>query len=264
MADLAEPSGGRGGSSPLASIAVVGGSGFYEFLEDAGEVTIDTPFGAPSDPVTVGEVAGRRVAFLPRHGRDHRFPPHKIPYRANLWALRSIGVRRVLAPTAVGSLTHVYGPGTLAFPDQLVDRTRTRVQTYYDVGACHVPFADPYCPSVRSVALATAREQGWAPVSSGTLVVIEGPRFSTRAESQWFAAQGWTLVGMTGHPEAVLARELALCYAPLALVTELDAGLDQGGAGTQAEGFEVSAGNIQRLPHLLATTTRPPPALPPD
>ena len=237
----------------LAEIAVVGGSGFYEFLEDAEEVAVDTPFGAPSDPITVGEVAGRRVAFLPRHGRDHRFPPHKIPYRANLWALRSIGVRRVLAPNAVGSLTHLSGPGTLAFPDQLVDRTRTREQTYYDQGACHVPFADPYCPSVRIVAIATAREQGWVPVSSGTLVVIEGPRFSTRAESQWFAAQGWTLVGMTGHPEAVLARELALCYAPLALVTDLDAGLDEGEGVTQAEVFEVFAANVKRLRDLVAT-----------
>jgi 5'-methylthioadenosine phosphorylase len=170
MADLAGPS---RGSSPRASIAVVGGSGFYEFLEDAEEVKIDTPFGAPSDPVTVGEVAGRRVAFLPRHGRDHRFPPHKIPYRANMWALRSLGVRRVLAPTAVGSLTASYGPGTLVIPDQLVDRTRTRDQTYFDESACHVPFADPYCPSVRPVAIATAREQGWGPASSGTLVVIE-------------------------------------------------------------------------------------------
>jgi 5'-methylthioadenosine phosphorylase len=237
----------------LAEIAVVGGSGFYEFGEDAEEVTIDTPFGAPSDPITVGEVAGRRVAFLPRHGRDHRYPPHKIPYRANMWALRSIGVRRVLAPTAVGSLTHSYGPGTLAFPDQLVDRTRTRVQTYYDEGACHVPFADPYCPSVRPVAISTAREQGWAPAASGTLVVIEGPRFSSRAESQWFAAQGWTLVGMTGHPEAVLARELALCYAPLALVTDLDAGLEEGEGVTQAEVFEVFAANIKRLRDLVAT-----------
>ena len=237
----------------LAEIAVVGGSGFYEFLEDAEEVKLDTPFGAPSDPITVGEVAGRRVAFLPRHGRDHRFPPHKIPYRANMWALRSLGVRRVLAPTAVGSLTHSYGPGTLAFPDQLVDRTRTREQTYYDEGACHVPFADPYCPSVRTVAIATAREQGWVPASSGTLVVIEGPRFSSRAESQWFAAQGWTLVGMTGHPEAVLARELALCYAPLALVTDLDAGLEEGEGVTQAEVFEVFAANIKRLRNLVAT-----------
>src|ERR1700760_2169698 len=121
----------------LAEIAVVGGSGFYEFGEDAEEIAVDTPFGTPSDPITVGEVAGRRVAFLPRHGRDHRFPPHKIPYRANLWALRSIGVRRVLAPTAVGSLTPSYGPGTLAFPDQLVARTGGRVQTFYDTCAVH-------------------------------------------------------------------------------------------------------------------------------
>jgi 5'-methylthioadenosine phosphorylase len=254
MTDLAEPSrGGHGGSSPLASIAVVGGSGFYEFLEDAEEVKIDTPFGAPSDPITVGEVSGRRVAFLPRHGRDHRFPPHKIPYRANMWALRSIGVRRILAPTAVGSLIASYGPGTLVFPDQLVDRTRTREQTYYDQGACHVPFADPYCPSLRPVAIMTAAQQGWAPVDAATLVVIEGPRFSSRAESQWFAAQGWTLVGMTGHPEAVLARELALCYAPLALVTDLDAGLEQGEGVTQAEVFEVFAANIKRLRDLVAT-----------
>ena len=253
MADLAVPArGGLGGASPLASMAVVGGSGFYEFLEDAEEVKIDTPFGPPSDPITLGEVAGRRVAFLPRHGRDHRFPPHKIPYRANMWALRSLGVRRVLAPTAVGSLTPAYGLGTLVIPDQLVDRTRTRESTYFDEGACHVPFADPYCPSVRPVAIATAREQGWEPASSGTLVVIEGPRFSSRAESQWFAAQGWTLVGMTGHPEAVLARELALCYTPLALVTDLDAGVEEGKGVTQAEVFEVFAANIKRLRDLVA------------
>jgi 5'-methylthioadenosine phosphorylase len=240
------------GSSPVASIAVVGGSGFYEFLDGAEEVKIDTPFGPPSDPIAVGEVAGKRIAFLPRHGRDHRFPPHKIPYRANMWALRSLGVRRVLAPTAVGSLTPSYGPGTLVIPDQLVDRTRNRVQTYFDEGACHVPFADPYCPSLRPVAIETAREHGWIPAGSGTLVVIEGPRFSTRAESLWFAAQGWTLVGMTGHPEAVLARELALCYVPLALVTDTDAGVEEGEGVTQAEVFEVFAANIKRLRDLVA------------
>ena len=236
----------------LADLAVVGGSGFYEFLEGAEEVKIDTPFGPPSDPIAVGEVAGRRVAFLPRHGRDHRFPPHKIPYRANMWALRSLGVRRVLAPSAVGSLTPAYGPGTLVIPDQLVDRTRNRVQTYFDEGACHVPFADPYCPSARPVAIATAGESGWTPADSGTLVVIEGPRFSTRAESLWFAAQGWTLVGMTGHPEAVLARELALCYTTLALVTDTDAGVEEGEGVTQAEVFEVFAANIKRLRDLVA------------
>jgi 5'-methylthioadenosine phosphorylase len=236
----------------LADIAVIGGSGFYEFLENAEEVKTDTPFGPPSDPIAVGEVAGKRVAFLPRHGRDHRFPPHKIPYRANLWALRSLGVRRILAPSAVGSLTPSYGPGTLVIPDQLVDRTRTRAQTYFDEGACHVPFADPYCPSLRPAVIATARGYGWIPAGSGTLVVIEGPRFSTRAESLWFAAQGWTLVGMTGHPEAVLARELALCYAPLALVTDTDAGVEEGDGVTQAEVFEVFAANIKRLRDLVA------------
>ncbi|MBV9094846.1 MAG: S-methyl-5'-thioadenosine phosphorylase [Streptosporangiaceae bacterium] len=235
-----------------AAIGVVGGSGFYEFLPGADEIMIDTPFGPPSDPITVGDLDGRQVAFLPRHGRDHRFAPHRIPYRANMWALRTLGVRRVLAPMAVGSLTASYGPGTLVFPDQLVDRTRSRAQTYFDEAAVHVPFADPYCPSLRAAAIAAARESGWVPPGSGTLVVIEGPRFSTRAESRWFAAQGWTLVGMTGHPEAVLARELALCYAPLALVTDLDAGVEEGAGVTQAEVFQVFGANITRLRELLA------------
>jgi len=235
----------------VASIAVVGGSGFYEFLQDAEEVKVETPYGAPSDQITVGAVAGKRVAFLPRHGRDHRFAPHTIPYRANMWALRSLGVRRVLAPTAVGSLTTSYGPGTLALPDQLVDRTTNRIQTFFDQGACHVPFADPYCPALRATAISTARESGWEPASSGTLVVIEGPRFSTRAESLWYAAQGWTLVGMTGHPEAVLARELAMCYAPVALVTDTDAGVDEGEGVTATEVFDVFAANIERLRDLV-------------
>jgi 5'-methylthioadenosine phosphorylase len=236
----------------VADIGVIGGSGFYEFLTDADEVKVETPYGEPSEAVLVGEVAGRRVAFLPRHGRDHRFPPHKIPYRANMWALRSLGVRRILAPSAVGSLTPSYGPGTLVVPDQLVDRTGGRVQTFYDEYAVHVPFADPYCPSGRARAIAAARQFGWVPAGSGTLVVIPGPRFSTRAESQWYAAQGWTLVGMTGHPEAVLARELALCYTTLALVTDTDAGVEEGDGVTQEEVFEVFAANMSRLRELVA------------
>ena len=238
--------------SSVAEIGVIGGSGFYEFLDAAEEVKVDTPYGPPSDPVTVGEVAGRRVAFLPRHGRDHRFPPHRIPYRPNLWALRSLGVRQVIAPSAVGSLTASFGPGTLVVPDQLVDRTSGRTQSFFDQGGVHVTFADPYCASGRERAIAAADGAGWAPVPSGTLVVIEGQRFSTRAESQWFAAQGWTLVGMTGHPEAVLARELALCYIPLALVTDLDAGIEAGKGVTQTEVFEVFAANVARLRDLVA------------
>ncbi len=237
---------------PVADIGVIGGSGFYEFLTDAEEVRVGTPFGEPSEAVLVGEVAGRRVAFLPRHGKDHRFPPHKIPYRANLWALRSLGVRRILAPSAVGSLTASYGPGTLVVPDQLVDRTKGRAQSYYDEFAVHVPFADPYCPSGRAHAIAAARKADWVPAGSGTLVVIDGPRFSTRAESRWYAAQGWTLIGMTGHPEAVLARELAMCYTTLALVTDTDAGVAEGEGVTQAEVFEVFGKNMNRLRELVA------------
>jgi 5'-methylthioadenosine phosphorylase len=224
----------------------------YEFLDDADEIVVDTPFGAPSGPLTIGEVAGRRVAFVPRHGRDHQFPPHRIPYRANLWALRSVGVEQVLAPSAVGSLTLSYEPGTLAVPDQLVDRTTGRSQTFYDEGAAvHVQFADPYCPVGRASAVAAARASGWEPVATATLVIIEGPRFSTRAESRWYAAQGWTLIGMTGHPEAVLARELALCYTTLALVTDTDAGIEEGEGVTQAEVFRVFGENIGRLRKVL-------------
>jgi 5'-methylthioadenosine phosphorylase len=240
--------------SGQASIGVIGGSGFYEFLDDATEVAVDTPYGPPSDPLTIGTVAGRPVAFLPRHGKDHRFPPHKIPYLANLWALRSVGVRQVLAPSAVGSLTARHGPGTLVIPDQIVDRTSGRAQTYYGGGgAVHVQFADPYCPAGRAAAVAAARASGWEPVPSGTLVVIEGPRFSSRAESRWFAAQDWTIVGMTGYPEAVLARELALCYTSLSLVTDTDAGVDEGQGVTHAEVLAVFAQNIARLRELLMT-----------
>jgi 5'-methylthioadenosine phosphorylase len=231
---------------------VIGGSGLYEFLDSADEITVQTPFGAPSDPLVIGEVGGRPVAFLPRHGRDHRFPPHKIPYRANLWALRSVGVRQVLAPSAVGSLTASFGPGTLVVPDQLVDRTSGRMQTFYDEGsAVHVQFADPYCPAGRSCVIAVARGSGWVPAGSGTMVVIDGPRFSTRAESRWYAEQGWTLVGMTGHPEAVLARELALCYTSIALVTDTDAGVEEGEGVTAAEVFRVFGENVARLRGLL-------------
>jgi 5'-methylthioadenosine phosphorylase len=238
-----------------ASIGVIGGTGLYRFLESADEISVETPFGPPSDPLVIGEVAGRRVGFVPRHGRDHRFPPHRIPYRANMWALRSIGVRQVLAPSAVGSLTTSYGPGTLAIPDQLVDRTTSRAQTFYDEGeAVHVDFADPYCPVGRSCAVAAAQAAGWAPVPSGTLVVIEGPRFSTRAESRWYAAQGWTLIGMTGHPEAVLARELALCYTTIALVTDTDAGIEEGEGVTQSEVFRVFSENVGRLRDVLIKT----------
>lgn len=218
-------------------VAVIGGSGFYTFLDDAEPVEVDTPFGPPSGPIMVGTVQGRGVAFLPRHGRHHDHPAHRVPYRANMWALRSLGVRQVLAPCAVGSLKAELGPGSMVVPDQLVDRTTGRIQTYFDSGACHISFADPYCERLRGD-LVTGLS-GQEPTDGGAMVVIDGPRFSTRAESQWYAAQGWSLVNMTGHPEAVLARELALCYAAVALVTDHDAGVEAGGAVSQAEVFKV-------------------------
>jgi len=244
-----------------AEIGVIGGSGLYEFVDAIDEVAVETPFGPPSAPVVIGEVAGRRIAFVPRHGRGHQFPPHRIPYRANLWALRSLGVRQVLAPCAVGSLDPGRGPGTLAVPDQLADRTTSRAQTFYDEGgAVHVPFADPYCPVGRAHAIAAANAAGWPAVPSGTLVIIEGPRFSTRAESRWYAAQGWTLIGMTALPEAVLARELALCYTTIALVTDTDAGVEEGEGVTQAEVFRVFAANMERLRTVLVNAIESLPA----
>ena len=234
-----------------AEIGVIGGSGFYAFLEDAEPVAVTTPYGDPSDELSIGTVAGRRVAFVPRHGRDHRFPPHRIPYRANLWALRSLGVRQVLAPCAAGGLQPDLGPGALVVPDQLVDRTSGRQQTFHDTGAVHVPFADPYCPRGREVVARLAAEDGWPVTPHGTMVVIEGPRFSTRAESRAHAAAGWQVVNMTGQPEAVLARELELCYTAVALVTDLDAGLEGGEAVTAADVFRVFGDNVGRLRALL-------------
>jgi 5'-methylthioadenosine phosphorylase len=234
-----------------ADLAVIGGSGLYALLDKATEHAVATPYGAPSDPITIAEVAGRQVAFLPRHGRDHRYPPHRIPYRANMWALRSLGVQQILAPCAVGGLQSHLGAGTFVVPDQLIDRTTGRPQTFHDTGAVHVSFADPYCPVGRATVLTTAQEHGLDPVDGGTMVVIEGPRFSTRAESRWYARAGGAVVNMTGHPEAVLARELALCYTAIALVTDLDAGVEGGRGVTQDEVFRVFAENTAKLRELL-------------
>jgi 5'-methylthioadenosine phosphorylase len=232
-----------------ADVAVIGGTGFYSFLEDAEEHAVTTPYGDPSAPVAVGTVAGRRVAFLPRHGRHHDFPPHLINYRANLWALRSLGVRQVLAPCAVGGLSPQLAPGDLVVPDQLVDRTSGRVSSYVERGAVHLPFADPYCPRVSDALVAAAPD-----VRRGaTMVVIDGPRFSTRAESQWYAAQGGTLINMTGAPEAALARELRMCYAALALVTDMDAGVEGESGVGQEEVFALFRSNLVRLTGLLTT-----------
>ena len=230
------------------ALGVIGGSGFYEFMDDADWITVETPFGKPASPIAVGTVGEQFVAFLPRHGRTHEYPPHRVNYRANIWALRSVGVRRILAPCAVGSLQPELGPGDVVVPDQIVDRTSGRAQTFMDDAAVHISFADPYCPSLRSAVVARSDSAA----DGGTLVVIEGPRFSTRAESQWYARQGWSVIGMTAHPEAVLARELELCYATVALVTDRDAGVEGGDSVSHAEVLEQFARNIDRLRGLLA------------
>ena len=236
-----------------AEIGVIGGSGFYAFLTDAERVTVSTPYGDPSSDLVVGELRGRRVAFVARHGEDHRFPPHQVPYRANLWALRSLGVRQVLAPCAVGSLRRELGPGTVVVPDQVVDRTWGRAHSVYDeVGTVvHVGFADPYCPRGRAVVAQVATEAGLTVAPDGTLVVINGPRFSTRAESRWHQQAGWTVVGMTGMPEAAIARELAMCFTTIALVTDLDAGVEGESGVTHEEVLEVFAQSIEGLKAVL-------------
>lgn len=250
-------------STARADLGVIGGSGFYEFLEGAERVGVDTPFGSPSDDLVVGEVEGRRVAFIARHGQGHRFQPHRVNYRANLWALRAVGVRQVLAPCAVGSLKPELGPGAVVVPDQVVDRTWGREHTVYaDEGpVVHVAFADPYCPRGRGVVVEAARSAGKEVADGGTLVVINGPRFSSKAESAWHQQAGWSVIGMTAMPEAAIARELAMCFTTIALVTDHDAGVGGAEVVTHEEVLRVFAKNVDGLKTLLrkAITQMPEP-----
>jgi 5'-methylthioadenosine phosphorylase len=211
-----------------AEIGVFGGSGLYRLLDDVNFVHIETPFGSTSDDIAIGMVGGCPVAFIPRHGRKHTLPPAAINYRANLWALHSIGVTRVIAPTAAGSLQPHIKPGELVVCDQFVDRTSGRADTFFDHGpkVVHISTANPYCPVLRALAVKTAGEVGVTVHPRGTVVVIQGPRFSTRAESKWFSSSGWDVVNMTQYPEVALARELEMCYVNVALVTDYDAGLE--------------------------------------
>jgi 5'-methylthioadenosine phosphorylase len=210
-----------------AEIAVIGGTGFYKLLEEAQEVKVDTPFGPPSDLISLGTIAGRNVAFLPRHGRHHQFPPHMINYRANMWALKELGVTRVIGPCAAGSLQPEAKPGDFVICDQFVDRTTGRKDTFYDgPRAIHVSTAEPYCPEMRDVAIRVAKNLDLPFHPSGTMVVIQGPRFSTKAESRWFSSLGWKVINMTGYPEVVLAKELGMCYLNVSLITDYDAGLE--------------------------------------
>jgi len=237
---------------PQADIGVFGGSGFYSLLENSVEVNVATPYGEPSAPLRVGEIGGRKVAFLPRHGLEHQFPPHMINYRANVWAMKELGVTRIIGPNACGSLQAHVKPGDFVVCDQFVDRTTGRKDTFYDGPATtHVSSADPYCPVMRAVAVEKCRELGIAVHDGGTVVVIQGPRFSTRAESRWFASQGWEVINMTQYPESYLARELEICYSNISLITDYDAGTAGAEPVTNDEVVRVFGENNHKLKNLL-------------
>ena len=238
--------------SGTAEIGVVGGSGFYSLLDDVREIKVDTPYGAPSDSVFLAEVAGRRVAFLPRHGRRHTIPPHKINYRANVWALRSLGVKAVISPCAAGSLQLAVKPGDFVVCDQFVDRTRGRIDTFFDGPiVTHLSSAETYDPVLRQLAIDTIRDHGIEVHEQGTVVVINGPRFSTKSESTWFTSAGWEVINMTQYPEAWLCRELGMAVVNISLITDYDAGVHEGTEAVNAmsvlEVFELNAARIQKV-----------------
>jgi 5'-methylthioadenosine phosphorylase len=210
---------------PEAKIGVIGGSGLYEMdgLGEVEEVRVMTPFGKPSDAITIGSLEGTKVAFLPRHGKGHRIMPTELPLRANIYALKSLGVEWIISVSAVGSLKEGIHPLDLVIPDQLIDRTKSRVNSFFGDGlVAHVGFADPFCPCLSQILHKKAREAGATVHNGGTYVVMEGPLFSTRAESQLYRSWGASVIGMTASPEAKLAREAEICYAILACVTDYD------------------------------------------
>jgi 5'-methylthioadenosine phosphorylase len=236
----------------LAEIGVFGGSGFYSLLDDVREIKVDTPYGPPSDSFFLAMVGHRRVAFLPRHGRRHTLPPHKINYRANVWAMRSLGVKAVISPCAAGSLQLSVKPGDFVVCDQFVDRTSGRPQTFYDGPVVtHLSSAETYSPELRRIAVEVCREHGIEVHDGGTVVVIEGPRFSTKAESKWFSDAGWEVINMTQFPEAWLCRELGIAVVNISLITDYDAGVHEGTEAVNAtdvlEVFTANADRIQKV-----------------
>jgi len=240
-----------------ADVGVFGGTGFYEFLDNVEEIELETPYGKPSDKITIANVGTKRVAFLPRHGKDHRYPPHKIPFRANLYAMKELGVTRIIAPTASGSLQPHIEPGDFVICDQFVDRTTGREDTFFDGPELyHISAAEPYCPELRKLAYETANELGIPVHEKGTVVVIQGPRFSTKAESRWYSKMGWEVINMTQYPECILAKELGICYVNIALITDYDVGLEGRSdiaAVTQEEVYRVFKANNEKVKKLIYT-----------
>ena len=237
------------------SVGIFGGSGFYSLLSDAREVTLDTPFGPASAPVVVGDIGGRSVGFMPRHGVKHELPPHAINYRANLWTMKQLGATDIILPCAAGSLQKHVAPGSFVICDQVVDRTSGRKDTFYDgPETTHVTFAEPYDAEMREVAIAAARTLGIEVHERGTLVVIQGPRFSTKAESKWFSSMGWEVINMTQYPEVILARELEMAALNISLITDYDVGLEDDPdvePVSHAAVVEVFQANNEKLRNLL-------------
>lgn len=237
-----------------AEIGVFGGSGFYQFLDNPETVRVETPYGPPSDDITIGTVGGKRVAFLPRHGGQHTLPPHKINYRANVWAFKSLGIECVISPCAAGSLQRHIEPGHFVVCDQFVDRTSARPDTFYDGPiTTHVSAADPFDETLRKLAIEACRKNNVDVHETGTVVVIQGPRFSTRAESIWFRGQGWEVINMTQYPEVHLVKELGMASVNISLITDYDTGVEGHAAVSHEAVLEVFKRNNARLKDVLFT-----------
>ncbi|MCE4619594.1 MAG: S-methyl-5'-thioadenosine phosphorylase [Desulfurococcales archaeon] len=236
-----------------AHVGIIGGSGLYDpgIVEDPVEVRVYTPYGEPSDFITVGKISGVPVAFLPRHGRGHRIPPHRINYRANIWALKSLGVKWVISVSAVGSLREDYKPGDFVVPDQFIDMTKKREYTFFDGPiTAHVSMADPFCEDLRARLVETTKSLGYPVHDRGTYVCIEGPRFSTRAESRvWKEVFKADIIGMTLVPEVNLACEAEMCYATLAMVTDYDVWADHPVTAEEVE--RIMTSNVERARKIL-------------
>jgi 5'-methylthioadenosine phosphorylase len=236
-----------------AEIGVFGGSGFYSLLQDVREVKVDTPYGPPADAVMLATVQGRKVAFLPRHGRHHTLPPHMVNYRANVWAMRSLGVQAIISPCAAGSLQSHVEPGSFVVCDQFVDRTNGRRDTFFDGPiVTHISPAETYSPELRRLTIETIKAHGIPCHDKGTVVVIQGPRFSTKSESKWFHDQGWEVINMTQYPEAYLCRELGMAVVNISLITDYDSGVHAGTEAVNAtDVLEVFKSNSEKIKKVV-------------
>lgn len=237
-----------------AKVGIIGGSGFYSLLENAKSIEVDTKYGKPSASISVGEISGKSVAFIPRHGNKHNFPPHMVPYRANLQALKDLGVERIIATNATGSLNPNFKVGQIVAFDQFVNFTNGRKETFFEDRVVHVSTADPYCTHLRRIASNAAKKSNIDYKDGGSVLVINGPRFSTKAESLFFSEQGFDLINMTQYPEVALAKELSLCYLALGIVTDYDAGLIANAKikpVSHAEVMETFSQNIGKVKSLI-------------